>query len=112
MTTAEPSDSHRTEGVRGFELQLDGADFRQVLRNHVYGCFIDDDVGADAAIPYMTPDNLMCESDYPHSDSSWPHSIRLMQKQLGHLPVQDQIKILRTNAERVFEFVPAPFPTV
>ena len=69
-------------------------------------------MGADAAIPYMTPDNLMCESDYPHSDSSWPHSIRLMQKQLGHLPVQDQIKILRTNAERVFEFVPAPFPTV
>jgi predicted TIM-barrel fold metal-dependent hydrolase len=104
-------DSHRSDGVQGFRLELDGVDFKQVLRDHVYGCFIDDEVGAEVAIPYMTADNVMCESDYPHSDSSWPDSIRLMQKQLGHLPVGDQVKILRTNAERVFQFAPAAFPT-
>jgi predicted TIM-barrel fold metal-dependent hydrolase len=59
---------------------------------------------------YLGADNVMAESDYPHSDSSWPDSIRLMRKQLAHLSVPDQVKILRGNAERLFEFTPAPFP--
>jgi hypothetical protein len=33
-----------------------------------------------------------------------------MRKQLAHLSVPDQVKILRGNAERLFEFTPAPFP--
>jgi predicted TIM-barrel fold metal-dependent hydrolase len=66
--------------------------------------------GADIAIKYLGADNVMAESDYPHSDSSWPDSIRLMRKQLAHLSVPDQVKILRGNAERLFEFTPAPFP--
>lgn len=105
-------DAHRSDGAVGFQLELDGIDFRQILREHVYGCFIDDEVGTHVSIPYMTTNNIMCESDYPHSDSSWPDSIRLMQKQLGQLPADDQVKILRTNAERLFEFTPALFPTV
>jgi hypothetical protein len=30
----------------------------------------------------------------------------------AHLSVEDQVKILRSNAERLFEFTPAPFPSV
>jgi predicted TIM-barrel fold metal-dependent hydrolase len=98
-------------GTRKFQLKLEGVDFRQMLREHVYGCFIDDEVGADIAIKYLGAGNVMAESDYPHSDSSWPDSIGLMRRQLAHLSVDDQVKILRGNAERLFEFTPAPFPS-
>lgn len=54
----------------------------------------------------------MAETDYPHSDSSWPNSIELMQKQLASLDVGDQVKILRTNAERLFHFTPADPPVL
>jgi predicted TIM-barrel fold metal-dependent hydrolase len=52
-------------------------------------------------------DNVMVESDYPHSDSTWPDCIGVVHKQIGHLPVDTQYKILRRNAERLFQFTPA-----
>jgi predicted TIM-barrel fold metal-dependent hydrolase len=103
-------DRHEEVEVAPFELKLQGVDFKQVLRDHVYGCFIDDEVGAHVGIDYLGVDNVMAETDYPHSDSSWPDSIALMRNQLQHLDPADQVKILRKNAERVFQFVPAPFP--
>jgi hypothetical protein len=47
-------------------------------------------------------DNVMAETDNPHSDSSWQDSIELMPKQLAHLPMKDQMKISRSNAEHLF----------
>jgi predicted TIM-barrel fold metal-dependent hydrolase len=99
------------EVATGFELKLKGVDFRQVLRDHVYGCFIDDEIGADIGIRYLGVDNVMAEADYPHSDSSWPDSVEVIRKQITHLETDDQLKILRKNAERLFQFTPAPFPT-
>jgi hypothetical protein len=40
-----------------------------------------------------------------------PDCIGLMRRQLAHLSVEDQVKILRGNAERLFEFTPAPVPS-
>jgi predicted TIM-barrel fold metal-dependent hydrolase len=102
-------DIHNERKDIGFELHLDGLNLQQLLRDHVYGCFIDDAVGVDG-IDFIGVDNVMAETDYPHSDSSWPDSIELMKKQLSHLRVEDQVKILRTNAERVFHFTPAAPP--
>jgi predicted TIM-barrel fold metal-dependent hydrolase len=103
------ADVHTVRKDIDFELHLDGLNLQQVLREHVYGCFIDDPVGI-VGIDYLGVDNVMAETDYPHSDSNWPDSITLMRKQLAHLPVEDQVKILRTNAERVFHFTPAAPP--
>ena len=46
----------------------------------------------------------MCETDYPHSDTTWPHSIQSAMKLIGHLPKATQHKLLRGNAERLFRF--------
>ena len=54
----------------------------------------------------------MCETDYPHSDSTWPDSIEVVQKQIAHLTPEQQYKILRGNAERLYRFTPAEPPTV
>src|SRR5262249_27371468 len=40
----------------------------QLFRDHIYGCFIEDYFGA-ANLGFIGVDNVMVETDYPHSDS-------------------------------------------
>ena len=84
-------------------------DAKQVFRDHVYGCFIEDRHGA-LSIEEIGVDNVMVETDYPHSDSTWPDCIKSARAEIGHLSEADQYKVLRGNAERVFSFTPAPAP--
>ena len=44
------------------------------------GCFIDDAHGI-ASIDEIGVDNIMCETDYPHSDSTWPNCIAMVKRQ-------------------------------
>lgn len=46
----------------------------------------------------------MVEVDYPHGDTTWPHSMKLMKERLAGLTEAQQHKILRGNAERLFQF--------
>src|SRR5262249_39057364 len=57
-------------------------------------------------------DNVMLECDYPHSDSTWPETINLARKWLGHLPDDVQNKITIGNAARVYNFTPADPATI
>jgi predicted TIM-barrel fold metal-dependent hydrolase len=82
----------------------------QLFRDHVYGCFIDDVFGADN-LDYVGIDNVMAESDYPHTDSTWPHSIETLKKRLAGRPEDDQWKIMQGNARRVFNFTPIDQPS-
>ncbi|WP_242424829.1 amidohydrolase family protein, partial [Frankia sp. EI5c] len=87
-------------------LDLDTLDIRASFREHVFGCFIDDQHGI-ASIDEIGEDNIMCETDYPHSDSTWPNCIQVVRSRIGHLPAETQYKILRGNAERLYRFTPA-----
>ena len=60
------------------DLDLDTFDVRGLFRDHVFGCFIDDAHGI-ASIDEIGEDNVMCETDYPHSDSTWPDCIERRQ---------------------------------
>jgi predicted TIM-barrel fold metal-dependent hydrolase len=80
-------------------------DVRQLFRDHVYGCFIDDQAGL-ALLDIVGGDNVMIETDYPHSDSTWPHSIEYAHKQLEGLDDETKYKLLRGNAERLYRFTP------
>ena len=73
----------------------------ELFRDHVFGCFIDDLHGAHS-IEEIGVDNVMVECDYPHGDSSWPHSGKLISDQIGHLSRLDRDKVLSGNARRVF----------
>jgi predicted TIM-barrel fold metal-dependent hydrolase len=53
----------------------------------------------------------MIETDYPHSDSTWPNCLEHAKKQLAGLSDEHRYKVMRGNAERVFGFTPAPLPT-
>jgi predicted TIM-barrel fold metal-dependent hydrolase len=66
----------------------------------VYGCFFRDQHGLDS-LDKCGVDNITFETDYPHTDSTWPHSKEVARKMMGHLPPDVQYKILRGNAIRM-----------
>lgn len=76
------------------------------FRQHVFGCFIDDPIGA-RLLDVIGVDNVMAETDYPHGDSTWPHSHERLVSAIAHLSPDDQYKIARGNAEKLFRFVPS-----
>jgi predicted TIM-barrel fold metal-dependent hydrolase len=84
---------------------LDKLDVRATIRNHIYGCLIEESSGL-RSLDIIGEDNVMLETDYPHSDTTWPDSIGVARKLLADLPVETQYKILRGNAEKLFRFTP------
>ena len=66
----------------------------------VFGCFFRDQHGLDS-LEQVGVDNITFETDYPHTDSTWPHSKEVATKMMGHLPRDVQYKILRGNAIRM-----------
>jgi predicted TIM-barrel fold metal-dependent hydrolase len=81
----------------------------ELFRRHVFGCMIEDHVGI-RNLDLIGEDNVMMETDYPHSDGSWPDSISVATKQIGHLPPATQSKLLYGNACSVYKFEPASPP--
>ena len=66
----------------------------------IYGCFFDDEHGLDS-LEKVGIDNTTFETDYPHSDSTWPHTLETAKKLMGHLPADVIYKIVRGNAIRM-----------
>lgn len=69
----------------------------ELFRDHVYGCFFDDPHGV-RSISEIGIDNVTYETDYPHSDSTWPHSLTIAEQQTAGLPDDIVHKVLRGNA--------------
>jgi hypothetical protein len=88
---------------------LDTLDIRTSFREHIFGCFIEDHHGI-ASLGEIGEDNVMCETDYPHSDSTWPDCIGTAKRVIQDLPPDVQYKLLRGNAERLYRFTPADPP--
>ena len=52
-------------------------------------------------------DTFMWSNDYPHNNSTWPHSREFIDQQLAGLSDEILMKVLRTNAENLYGPVPA-----
>jgi predicted TIM-barrel fold metal-dependent hydrolase len=63
----------------------------------IYGCFFDDEYGLEN-IEKCGVNNICFETDYPHSDSTWPHSKDTAIKLMGNLPDDVIYKLIRGNA--------------
>ena len=90
----------------GFDISVE-----QLFRDHVFGCFIDDEFGC-RNLDSIGLDNVMLETDYPHADSTWPNSFPLAGQRLAGLSDEDAYKVVQGNARRVFKnFTFADEPT-
>jgi predicted TIM-barrel fold metal-dependent hydrolase len=69
-------------------------------RGQIYSCFFKDPVGV-AMLDRIGPDTVVFETDYPHSDSTWPRSREAAAEQFGHLDQSLIDMIARGNALRL-----------
>ena len=66
----------------------------------VYGCFFRDRHGLES-LERVGVDNITFETDYPHTDSTWPDTKSVAEDMMGHLPDEVVYKIVRGNAIRM-----------
>jgi len=77
-----------------------------VFADHVFACLLDEPFGA-TVLDRMPLANVMVEVDYPHADTSWPGSPKLIGEQLSSLTAQQRYELLEGNARRVFDLEPS-----
>ena len=77
----------------------------QVARDHLTFCYISDESGIEAR-HRIGIDNITWECDYPHSDSTWPHSPEAVMKQMAGVPDDEINKLTHLNAMRIFRYDP------
>ena len=63
----------------------------------VYACFFRDQFGIDV-IERIGPDNITFETDYPHTDTTWPDTKKIATEMLLGVPDDIVYKLLRGNA--------------
>src|SRR5207248_9999387 len=83
----------------------DGWGPADVFRDRVLCCFIDVRVGLKL-LDEFNLDNVCWESDYPHSDSSWPRAPEVLERLFEPLTVEQVNKITHENAMRHYQFDP------
>jgi hypothetical protein len=77
----------------------------QVALDHFSFCFISDRAGVEDR-DRIGVDNITWECDYPHSDSTWPHSPETLAKQLDGADDDAIAKITHANAMRIYRYDP------
>jgi predicted TIM-barrel fold metal-dependent hydrolase len=75
----------------------------ELFRKQVMATFEEDALAAQL-IPLLGADACMWASDYPHTDSTFPHSLQAIEETLGALPEVDRHKITATNCARLYGF--------
>ena len=69
----------------------------------VFGCFTWDHHGVKS-LDEVGENNICFETDYPHTDTTWPNSKEYCEKMLAGVETDEQkYKILRGNAIRMLE---------
>ncbi|HJQ41714.1 MAG TPA: amidohydrolase family protein [Jatrophihabitantaceae bacterium] len=63
----------------------------------IYGCFFRDQHGIDA-LEKVGVDNITFETDYPHTDSTWPDTQKVAAELMDGVPEDAVYKIMRGNA--------------
>jgi predicted TIM-barrel fold metal-dependent hydrolase len=72
-----------------------------VLRRNFWFCMLDDPSTLPAR-DRIGLDHIMFETDYPHADSTWPHTQSLLASRLGPLGPEVADKITFANAAALF----------
>jgi len=81
----------------------DGMVPRDFFRRNVVVSFQEDAIGIRLR-DVIGVDNLMWGSDYPHSESTFPQSRKILAEILAGVPDDEQAKIAGGNTARVYNF--------
>jgi predicted TIM-barrel fold metal-dependent hydrolase len=73
----------------------------EVLRRNFWFCAVEDQ-SAFALRDRIGVDHILLESDYPHCDSTWPNTQRVVEQEIGGLPADDIKKMTWENASLLY----------
>jgi predicted TIM-barrel fold metal-dependent hydrolase len=83
----------------------EGKGVSDIFLERILCCFIDDAVGLEL-LGHFNVDNVCWESDYPHSDSSWPNGPEVLEQRFVGIDEPVVAKITHENAMRHYRFDP------
>jgi predicted TIM-barrel fold metal-dependent hydrolase len=70
------------------------------FHRQVFGCFFRDRHGLES-LGTIGVDNVTFETDYPHTDSTWPHTKKVAEEMFAGLDDETIYKVVRGNAIRM-----------
>ena len=73
----------------------------EYVRRQVWATFQDDPIGASNAAVFGE-DNCMWASDFPHTDTTWPHSRQVIERDFANVPAHITHKIVYENAAKLY----------
>jgi predicted TIM-barrel fold metal-dependent hydrolase len=73
----------------------------EYIRRNVWATFQDDMIGP-MLYRYFGEQNLMWASDFPHTDSTWPNSRKVIEQDFQDVPVDVKSKIIFGNAAKLY----------
>ena len=73
----------------------------EYVRHQVFSCFFNDAV-CGHNLDWWGEDNVMWSNDYPHWNSTWPNSRKVIARDLGHLPAAKLTKVLAGNCCKLY----------
>jgi uncharacterized protein len=73
----------------------------EYIRRQMFATFQDDPVGP-AAYKLFGPTNYMWASDFPHTDSTWPDSRKVVERDFAGVPEDVKRKIVFDNARALY----------
>ena len=79
----------------------------EYFARQVYATFFNDHIGG-RLFSWFGADNCMWSNDYPHQNSTWPHSQDVIARDLGPLDAGDRAKLLNTNVARLYNLNVSP----
>jgi predicted TIM-barrel fold metal-dependent hydrolase len=74
----------------------------EYLRDNIYVTFVCDPVGAKLVADHGI-DTWMWSSDFPHAASTWPNSMKFIDENLGHLPLESLREVLSGTAAKLYD---------
>jgi predicted TIM-barrel fold metal-dependent hydrolase len=73
----------------------------EVLRRNFWFCSIDDPT-AFGTLDAIGAGRILVESDYPHADSTWPDTQKVVARNVARLSAEDAARITHRNAAELF----------
>jgi hypothetical protein len=75
----------------------------------VYATFFNDEIGARAFTWGWGVNNCMWSNDFPHGNTTWPNSARVIERDVMRLPAEARAKLLRETVAKVYDLqIPTP----
>ena len=73
----------------------------EYFQRQVYATFMEDEVGI-LTMKLLGAENFMWGSDYPHYESTWPHSQEILSQAFENIPDEHQIKVINANCAKLY----------